>query len=178
MNIVFKAVVYILTMKISGIWGRKLNNEILKTSNTLWCNKHLGIEIKSGTYKTATRPIMNYTADTRPDTTKTKRQMEATHVKIMRWIIEQTFYDGEANETIKRQSNLEDINEWVLKERKEWKEHVDRIDITRLIRVARDNFSLGRRNIEHQRRYSYSIIFHDIFHNFCHNCIKIWYKYS
>ena len=53
-------------------------------SATIWCNKNIGIEAKSRIYKTAIRPIMTYTAETRPETAKTKRLLGTTEIKVLR----------------------------------------------------------------------------------------------
>lgn len=58
---------------------------------------------------------MIYTAET----IKTKRLKE-TEMKN-NW---ENILDGETNGTIRRQRNLEDVSEWVLKIRKEWNEGV------------------------------------------------------
>uniref|UniRef100_A0AAR5P785 Reverse transcriptase domain-containing protein n=1 Tax=Dendroctonus ponderosae TaxID=77166 RepID=A0AAR5P785_DENPD len=42
--------------------------------NAIWCNKSMGTDTKSGIYKTVVRPVMTYTADTRPETKNRKNQ--------------------------------------------------------------------------------------------------------
>lgn len=50
-------------------------------------------ETKAKIYKTAVGPIMTYTAETRPDATRTKRLMERCEMKIVRDITEKTLWD-------------------------------------------------------------------------------------
>ena len=57
---------------------------------------------KSKIYKTAIRPIMTYTAETRPKTAKTKRLLETTEMKVLRGIAEKTLLDRETSENIRR----------------------------------------------------------------------------
>ena len=45
---------------------------------------------------------MTYTAKTRPETTKTRRMLKTTEVKILRKIAGKIMLDGEQNEKIRR----------------------------------------------------------------------------
>ncbi|KAK5642107.1 hypothetical protein RI129_008274 [Pyrocoelia pectoralis] len=63
-----------------------------ESEDNLQRNKHLKIEIKSSIYKTTIRPIMTYTAGTRPDTIKTKRLLETKEMKIPRKITGKTHW--------------------------------------------------------------------------------------
>ena len=67
---------------------------------TIWRSKKNGIEAKSRIYKTAIRPIMTYTAETRPETAKTTRLLETTEMKVLRGIAEKTLLDRKTSENI------------------------------------------------------------------------------
>ena len=81
------------TTRATKIFGR--------LNATIWRNKNIGIEAKSGIYKTAIRPIMTYTAETRPETEKTKRLLETTEIKVLRGIAGKTFLDRKTSENIR-----------------------------------------------------------------------------
>ncbi|CAG9840097.1 unnamed protein product [Diabrotica balteata] len=51
--------------------------------DTIWKNKQIRQNTKTRIYKAAIRPILTYTAETRPDTSKTKRLLETTEMKIL-----------------------------------------------------------------------------------------------
>jgi hypothetical protein len=55
-------------------------------NNTIWRNKYSRKETKTTLYKTVpvVRPIMIYTAETRPDTARTQRLLETTEMKVLR----------------------------------------------------------------------------------------------
>ena len=90
----------------------------------IWRNKNLGIEAKPRIYKTAIRPNMTYTAETRPETAKTKRLLETTEIKVLRGIDGKTLLYRETSKNIRRTYGIEeDINCWVLKRKKQWNEH-------------------------------------------------------
>lgn len=48
----------------------------------IWSNKHVGIEVKSKTYKAATRPILTYSIET----SKTKQILKTTEMRGVRKI--------------------------------------------------------------------------------------------
>ena len=85
---------------------------------TIWRNKNIGIEAKSRIYKTAIRSLMTYTAETRPETAKTKRLLETTEMKVLRGIAGRTLLGRETSKNIRRTCRIEkDINCWVLNEK-------------------------------------------------------------
>ena len=63
---------------------------------------------------------MTYTVETRQETTKTKKLLELTELKVLRGIAEKTFLDRETSKNIRRTCGIEtDINCWVLKRKKQ-----------------------------------------------------------
>ena len=66
------------------------------------------IETKSRIYKAAIRPILTYTAETRPETSKTKQILETTEMKVVRKI-----FDRKRSKEIRRMCKIDNINEWV-----------------------------------------------------------------
>ena len=121
-------------------------------NNTIWRNKHMRIETKARIYKATIRPIMTYTAETRPETTKTRRMLETTEMKILRKIAGKTMLDRERNENIRRTCGTEDVNQWLLGRKNEWNQHINRMEDTRVVKIARDKSPLGRRSIGRPRK--------------------------
>ena len=82
---------------------------------------------------------MTYIAETGPETAKTKRLLETTEIKVLRGIAEKTLLDKETSENIRRTCGIEeDINCWVLKRKKQWNQHISRMEEERIVRIARD----------------------------------------
>jgi hypothetical protein len=120
--------------------------------HTIWRNKHLRTETKAKIYKTVVRPIMTYTAETRPDTTRTKRMMETCEMKIVRDITGKTLWDRQRSTDLRQNCNIENINEWTLKRKKEWYSHISRMGERRLVKIARDRSPNGRRSVGRPRK--------------------------
>lgn len=59
-------------------------------NDTIWKNKYIGTEVKSRIYKSVIRPLMTYTAETRPETAQTKRLLETSEMRILRKIAGKT----------------------------------------------------------------------------------------
>ena len=98
---------------------------------------------------------MAYTAETRPETAKTKKMLETTEIKVLRSIAGKTLLDRETSENIGRTCGIEEyINCWVLKRKKQWNEHISRMEEKRIVRIARDKSPTGRRSIGRLRKRS------------------------
>ena len=56
--------------------------------------------------------------------------------------------------SVKRSCGIQAINEWAerRKSRKEWDEHVTRMDAERLVKISRDNIPAGKRSPGRLRR--------------------------
>uniref|UniRef100_A0AAR5PIR3 Reverse transcriptase domain-containing protein n=1 Tax=Dendroctonus ponderosae TaxID=77166 RepID=A0AAR5PIR3_DENPD len=106
--------------------------------NAIWCNRRMGTDSKSRIYKIVVRPMMTYTAETRPETMKTKRLLETAEMKILRRITGKTLLDRARSKDIRTACNVKNINEWVANRKKEWNEHISRMDHHRLVRIARE----------------------------------------
>lgn len=57
---------------------------------------------------------MAYTAETRPETSKIKRLLESTEIKILHGIAGNTLLDRETTESIRNTCKVDDINTWEL----------------------------------------------------------------
>ena len=51
------------------------------------------------------------------------------------------------SQQIRKPCGVEPINEWVEGRRREWDEHVTRMDGYRLVKISRDNIPAGRRRL-------------------------------
>ena len=106
-------------------------------NNTIWSNIHMGIETKSKINKAAIRPILTYTAETRPETSKTKQILETTEMKVMRKIAGKTLFDRKISEEIRRMCKIDSINDWVLQRKRNWNEHISRMTDDRIVFYSR-----------------------------------------
>lgn len=133
---------------------REVQQQIIKANRvagclnyTIWNNKHLQAEMKTRIYKSAIRPIITYTAETRPDTKKIERMVETTEMKILRRIDGKTLRDRTRSQDIRNKYNVTNINEWIKMRRIKWNEHIDRMTTDRIVKIARDQLPNGRRSI-------------------------------
>ncbi|XP_030750469.1 uncharacterized protein LOC115878197 [Sitophilus oryzae] len=108
-------------------------------NDTIWKNNHIGVEVRQvRIYKAVDRPIMTYTVETRPDTAKTKRFLETGEIKIFHKTPGRMLLDRERSENIRQTCMVENINEWVLNRKREWNDHINRMDEGRIVSTARD----------------------------------------
>lgn len=135
---------------------RQQTNKALKVAgclnDTIWKNKYLHTETKARIYKSVIRPIMTYTAETRPDTAKTKRILEVGEMKILRKIAGKTLFDRERSDNVRRTCGVDNISDWVLARKMEWNDHISRMDQRRIVRIARDESPIGRRSLGRPRK--------------------------
>ena len=87
-------------------------------NDAIYWNKHIRTEAEVRIYKTAIRPTLTYAAETRPETCRTKRILEATEMRITRRIARKTLTDRERSENIRQTSGTDKINDWVLERKK------------------------------------------------------------
>ena len=72
--------------------------------------------------------------------------MEANEMKILRKIVGKTKIDRIWSQLIRESYDIQPINEWVERRRREWKENVIRMDAEILVKISRDNLPAGRRS--------------------------------
>lgn len=121
-------------------------------NDVIWRNKHLKKHTKARVYKTTIRPIMTYTAETRADTARTRRLLETTEMKILRRISGKTLLDRERNENIRQSSGVDNVNDWVLQRKRQWNDHINRMQDSRLVKIVRDKSPDGRRSVGRPRK--------------------------
>ncbi|XP_056629875.1 uncharacterized protein LOC130440639 [Diorhabda sublineata] len=122
-------------------------------NETIWRNKHIGIEAKLRISKATVRPIITYTEETRPETERTKRMMGTAEIKVLHRIAGKTLLDRERSENIRRLCKIDHVNEWVLsRKEREWNEHISCMDNNRLVKITRNKSPLGRKSTGRPRK--------------------------
>ena len=108
-------------------------------------------ETKSKIHKTVVRLIMTYAQETRAEISNTRQMLKANQMKVIRKIVGKTKINRIRNQQIRESCGIQSINEWV-ERRREWDEHVTKIDAERLVKTSRDNITAGRRSPERPKR--------------------------
>jgi hypothetical protein len=86
---------------------------------------------------------MTYALETRAETSRTRQILEANEMKILRKIVGKTKIDRIRSQQIRESCGIQPVNEWV-ERRREWDEHVTRMDAERIFKISRHNISVGR----------------------------------
>lgn len=113
--------------------------------DVIWRNKEMSTNSKVRIYKSCVRPIMTYAAETRAESSKTKRLMRTTEMKILRSITGKTLRDRIRSEDIRTTCETQDVVRWVRQRRRNWNEHVTRMDNDRIVKIARNLKPRGAR---------------------------------
>lgn len=135
---------------------RNLGAEVLKQTNkairiagclrdTIWKNKYMTAQSKVKIYKTMVRPIITYATETRAETKKTKQKMRTAEMKILRSISGVTLRDRQTNKSVRERCSVQDVVKWTKVRKREWNEHVDRMDEGRLAKICKIGRPKGRR---------------------------------
>ena len=61
---------------------------------------------------------------------------------------------------IRESCSIRPINKWVKRRKREWGEHVTRMDTERLVKISRDNIPVGRRSLGRAIRRWSDLILH------------------
>ncbi|XP_056639353.1 uncharacterized protein LOC130446869 [Diorhabda sublineata] len=96
-------------------------------------------------YKTCIRPIITYGTEVREDTNKTKKMLRVAEMKTLRTIVDKTRRDRVRNTDIKEQCGIQDTVRWGNQRKRQWYNHVRRMDENRLPRIVLVNNPLGSR---------------------------------
>ena len=130
-------------LEINGeVIKQEIKFKYLDINDLIWRNQHF-----------EQKPIiMTYTAETRPDTSKTKKLLETTEMKILRRISGKTLMDRKMNKNMKQMCKTKSINDWVLKRKQEWNQRKNRMGEDRLVRIARDKSPNGRQSTGRPRK--------------------------
>ena len=72
--------------------------------------------------------------------------LEANEMKLQRKMVGKTKIDRIRSQQIGKSYDIQPINEWEEKRRREWDEHVTRMNTEWLIKISKDNIHAGRRS--------------------------------
>lgn len=112
---------------------------------TVWANKYMRMDSKIKIYKTCVRPIMTYGIEAREDTNKTKSMLRVAEMKILRTIVGKTRRDRVRNTEVREQCEVQDVVRWGRQRRRQWHDHVRRMDENRLPKIALVGRPAGKR---------------------------------
>ena len=79
---------------------------------------------------------------------------------MLRKIVGKTKIDGIKSQQIRESWGMQPINEWVERRRREWDQHVIRMNAERLVKISRDNIPFGRRSLGSPKRRWSDLIIH------------------
>ena len=123
----------------------KNNKEILKK------------EAKVRIYKSIVKTILTYTSETRahrPITIGILQILETTEMNVLRKIVGKTRFDRIRNNDIRDECEIKPIANWI---RKKFNDYISRITPERIVKIARDEKSNGRRSpVRPKRRWTNS----------------------
>jgi hypothetical protein len=66
-------------------------------------------------------------------------------MNVLRKIVGKTKIVSIRSQKIRKSYGIQLINKWMERRRREWYEHVTRIDTERLVKISRDKYPAGRR---------------------------------
>ena len=104
--------------------------------SVIWKNKYINTECKVRIYKACVRPTLTYAIETRAETSKTKALARTTELKTLRSILGVSLFDHIRNEEIRQRCGVQDIVRWARVRRRQWRDHVDRMSETRMVKQA------------------------------------------
>ncbi|XP_045475000.1 uncharacterized protein LOC123680922 [Harmonia axyridis] len=114
--------------------------------NTMvWQNKYMLQETKVRLYKAMVRPIMTYAVETRAETERTKQKLRTIEMRILRRISGVTLRDRQTNKSIRQRTGVQDVVKWSRQRRRDWRDHVDRMESDRIAYICKNEQPRGRR---------------------------------
>ncbi|XP_060534516.1 uncharacterized protein LOC132706935 [Cylas formicarius] len=111
----------------------------------IWSNPYMRKDSKIRIYKTCIRPIMTYGTEVREDTNKMKQMLRVAEMKTLRTILGKTRRDRVRNTDVREQCGIQDIVRWGRQRKRQWCNHVKRMDENRLSRIVLKNNRPGPR---------------------------------
>ncbi|XP_056635444.1 uncharacterized protein LOC130444373 [Diorhabda sublineata] len=79
---------------------------------------------------------MTFGTEVREDTNKTKQMLRVAEMKTLRTIVGKTRRDTVRNTDVKEQCGIQDIVRWGRQRKRQWYNHVRRMDENRLPRIV------------------------------------------
>ena len=78
--------------------------------------------------------------------------LEENEIKVLRKLVSKTKIDRIRSQQFRKSCSIQPINDRVERRRREWDEHVKRMDAERLVKISRDNIPVGRRSSGYSKR--------------------------
>ena len=111
----------------------------------IWRNKYMSVDSKTRIYKTCVRPIMTYAIETRAKNSTTKRLLRTTEIRTLRGITGCSLRDHIRSNDIRTQYGILDVVIWGRIRRREWRDHVDRMDNMGIPKIAKEGHPTSER---------------------------------
>ncbi|XP_057653819.1 uncharacterized protein LOC130892419 [Diorhabda carinulata] len=111
----------------------------------VWSDPYMRKDSKVRICKTCISPIMTYGMEVREDTNKTKQMLRLAEMKTLRTIVGKTRRDRVRNTDVKEQCGIQDIVRWGRQRKRQWYNHVRRMDENRFPRIVLENDPPGSR---------------------------------
>ena len=104
--------------------------------DVIWKNKYMFTESKVRICKTCFRRALTCAAEIRADTSKTKRIMRTTEMKVLRAITGHSLRDRIRNYAIQNECKILDIVKWTRSKRRNWRDRVMRMSPEAIVNMA------------------------------------------
>ena len=88
---------------------------------------------------------MTYSIETRPENSTTKRLLQTTKMRTLRGITGCSLQDQIRSKDIRTQCGILDVVIWGRIRRREWRDHVDRMDNMRIPKIAKQGHPTSKR---------------------------------
>ena len=85
-----------------------------------------------------------YTLETRVEISNARQMFEANEIEVLRLIVGRKI-DRIRSQQMRESCNIQPNNEWV-ERRREWDEHLTRMDAERLVKISKGNIQVRRRS--------------------------------
>ena len=128
-----------IVKRIGGAWDR------WRDLTGVLCDKKIPTKLKDLLYKTAIRPTLLYGNETWPITQRQEERIEATEMRMLRYIHNVNWEDHVRNEDIRKEAKVKPISVSMRKRRLQWFGHVYRREEDEDIRKVADLKVDGRR---------------------------------
>ncbi|KAF2885266.1 hypothetical protein ILUMI_20889 [Ignelater luminosus] len=93
------------------------------------------------------QPKLTYAAETRAESSRTNQMLKTEEMRTLRRMLGKTLWNHIRIADIIEQLQVQPINEWTKTRRKEWNNHISRMEKDRIARIARDKLLVQKRSI-------------------------------
>lgn len=141
-----------LGFHISYSSNEDINNKLNKFRSMCGTiRRHLGQKTLRSTqlkfYKVMAVPMLRYGCENWATNRGDKRKIETAEMKFLRAVAGVSLFDHVKNEEIRRTLNIPSVNDLVESQKKNWHQHILRMDDKRLPKTAMEYIPKGRRDV-------------------------------